>query len=224
MINVVPAHSQAPKAKKQKLKIKPEDLDPGTVMLPAHAQDRLDRAFLGYVRINVVNPDPSARMEWKVINEREVDERHKKSIVASLRLRKEDWEHNMHMMVDGSKIDKSCLARSPFPVKDLQPLVWKEDARDRVIRVLSGNHRRAATTAYQQELLAEKATVENLLARHEEQQGRGGQQTIGEDGELVDEVANGLRLKIAALSEAVEDAEVWTMKVYDEGKFYWQWA
>ena len=75
MINVVPAHSQAPKAKKQKLKIKPEDLDPGTVMLPAHAQDRLDRAFLGYVRINVVNPDPSARMEWKVINEREVDER-----------------------------------------------------------------------------------------------------------------------------------------------------
>ena len=40
----------------------------------------------------------------------------------------------------------------------------------------------------------------------------------------MDEVAKGLRLKIAALSEAVEDAEVWTMKVYDEGKFYWQWA
>ena len=188
------------------------------VILPTRAQDRLDRAFLGYVRINVVTPELGVTSNWKVINKREIDPQHEKMLVQSFRERKEDWEHPMHLTLDGSKIDPSCLSRSPYPVKDLKPLVWICPPTERVMDCLSGNHRRGAARKYSAELAKELTETQAKLRTHQAQQASGGQKQITAAGGLTDEVAEGLREKIAALEEAAADAQLWVEKVYDSRK------
>ncbi len=203
------------------MKIKDEDLDDTKIHIARTDQEVLDAAFLGYVRINVVHPDPTVETRSKVINDRPLDTKHKKNITVSLHDRKADWDHTMHMLVDGSKVDPACFTRSPFPIKDMKPLVWTCPPAERVVEFLSGNHRRESTTQYHLELLEEKGTMEAKLAYHlRTTAAKGGQKQIKAGGELGDLIEDKLKAKIAKLGTAALEACMWTQKAYDTRKAF----
>lgn len=199
-----------------KVQIKEEDLDTSNIVVATDAQDVLDAAFLGFVRISVVKDDPTVKMNWKVINDRDIDLKHRKNMTASFHVRKADWEHPVHMLVDGSKLDPACLSESPYPVKNLKPLEWTCEVGERVVDFLSGNHRRESAEEFERELIEELGTTEAKREARLSEQAQGGQMKMTADGQLIDDVDEQLKKKIAKLQVAIKQAGMWTGKVYDK--------
>ena len=205
--------------KSKKVSIKEEDLDSSNIVVATDDQAVLDAAFLGFVRVAIVDPDPTVTARYKVINDRDIDNKHRRTMVESFHVRKADWEHPAHVLVDGSTLDPGCLAQSPYPVKDLKTWQWNCPPQQRIVEFLSGNHRRVASEDFTKELSDELRATEAKREAHREAQAKGGQKEITADGQLVDEVDAQLGKKIAKLTAAVKQARMWTLKAYDKGRW-----
>ena len=190
--------------------------------MPTKAQEELDRAFLGYVRIPLAKHllDSSVTYARNVLKNRGLIPKHYRNIAVSLRARKVDWESPMHMLVDSSQIDRTCLSASPYPVKDLQPLKWLPNATNKLLEFLSGNHRWEALDVFVGELLVEKSDTEKMLEQHRAQPADGGQTQISAAGGLTDETEARLVAKLEQLAESIKEGSVWMQKVYDKRKFF----
>ncbi|KAM5539828.1 hypothetical protein V8D89_006641 [Ganoderma adspersum] len=177
------------------MKIKEEDLDISNIAVPMRAQEQLNDAFLGYVRIDIVDMDPTVHHVWKPINKRDVTLSHKKTM-----------------------IDPSCLSPSPYPVKNLKPLMWTCPPSECVAEYLSGNHRHEAVTEYRDGLRDEKEVAETKLTQHMNAQAARGQTEIVQGTDLGARVEERLKVKIALLGEATANAGKWMQKLYDKLK------
>ncbi|KAI1781977.1 hypothetical protein LXA43DRAFT_1069499 [Ganoderma leucocontextum] len=208
----------AAKAKAPKVTVKVEDLDLDKVNLTTPDQVELDAAIIGFVRVRIVNPDPTETHEWKVVNEREIDKAHLASIKQSLKQRKVDWEHPMVAMVNGAHINPACISPSPVPMKDLKEIAWTCPAAQRRIDFLSGNHRQKAVKELYAELETKELAYHEQRDLHDAAQAAGGQGELNMQGELVDTLGTRLDEQIDMLTKAQDEMSLWTVTVYDAGK------
>ncbi|KAI1788028.1 hypothetical protein LXA43DRAFT_1097712 [Ganoderma leucocontextum] len=209
------AKAKAPKAPKVTVKVEDLDLDKVNLMTPDQVE--LDAAIIGFVRVRIVNPDPTETHEWKVVNEREINKAHLASIKQSLKQRKVDWEHPMIALVNGVHIDPACISASPVPMKDLKEIAWTCPTAQRRIDFLSGNHRQEAVKDLYVELVEKESDYQWQLELHQAAQASGGQAELNMQGELVDTLGTRLAEQIKALGLAQEEMVLWTTTLYDEG-------
>ncbi|KAI1784123.1 hypothetical protein LXA43DRAFT_1101737 [Ganoderma leucocontextum] len=206
------------KPKAPKVTVKVEDLDLDKVNLTTPDQVELDAAIIGFVRVRIVNPDPTVKQEWRVVNERDIDKAHLASVKQSLRQRKVDWEHPMIAMVNGAHIDPKCVSLSPLPMKDLKEITWTCPAAERRIHFLSGNHRQKAVKELYQELVDKEAGYREQLDLHEADQAAGAQGELNMQGQLVDRLGTRLEEQLNDLTMAEEEMARWTTTLYDDTK------
>ena len=195
--------------------MKLEDLNPNSIHIASKDQAELDAIFVGFVRIAIVDPDPSVTHKWRTVNQRDTFSKHRRDLHDSFRTSKEDWDHPLNVLADPSKIDKSCLSQSIHPVNGLKPIERTCAAEERILEYLSGSHRAVAAKDLYNELIGKKEKLEEQLELHLEERAAGGQAEIGADGDLTDTLGDGIRTLIALTEEAAEDARLWTCAVYD---------
>lgn len=194
-----------------------EDLDPEAVEDGIRIQTDLEDAFLGYVRVYVVDPDPTVTHVVKSVNRRDTEGKHKNSILSSLRGRKTDWEEPMNVLIKSDTIDPTCLCKSTDRLANLKPLVWTCPPSERRIEYLSGGHRRDVTIDLHVERVARKETLDQNLSIFLQEKASGVQGEFMADGSLGSTFEEKLRGQLAGLAISINDARLWTLKVYDEG-------
>ena len=57
--------------------MKLEDLNPNSIHIASKDQAELDAIFVSFVRIAIVDPDPSVTHKWRTVNQRDTFSKHR---------------------------------------------------------------------------------------------------------------------------------------------------